>query len=117
MMDSEYRFRVREMRKNPTPAEKTLWELLRSRQLRRFKFRRQHPIGPFVTDFCCPQKRLVIELDGAHHRVQSDEDAKRTAFLKEQGFTVVRFWNQEIERSPLEVLEKILAALDGIQRN
>jgi len=60
------------LRRNPTPAEKTLWQALRNRQLAGLKFRRQHPLGPFILDFCCPARMLVVEVDGAAHDAQAD---------------------------------------------
>jgi len=116
MEHKEYQFHLREMRKKPTDSEKVLWALLRSRKLKEFKFRRQHPIGPYIVDFCCLQKRLIIELDGAHHLTQEDEDQKRTEFLKDHGFTVIRFWNSQIEEAPGAVVGQIESALKSIKR-
>ncbi len=115
-MNKEYRYQVRQMRKSLTNAEKTLWSLLRSRKLKDFKFRRQHPIGPYIADFCCLQKRVIVELDGAHHLSQKQEDQKRTEFLMEQEFSIIRFWNAQVEQEPEAVLERIVSTLENIQR-
>ena len=71
------------------------------------KFRRQHPIGPYVCDFICIERRLVIEVDGGQHAGQVDADKARSAFLESMGFTVVRFWNHEVLTRTEAVLEKI----------
>jgi very-short-patch-repair endonuclease len=115
-MNKEYRYLVRQMRINLTEAEKALWSLLRSRKLKDFKFRRQHPIGPYVADFCCLQKRIIIELDGTHHLAQKKEDQNRTDFLAEQGYSVIRFWNNQIEQEPSVVLDRILKTLESVNR-
>ena len=116
-MNKERRYHIREMRKAPTETETLLWGLLRSRQLKGIKFRRQHPIGPFIADFFCLQKRLIVELDGQHHKTQEAEDQKRTEFLKEQGFLVLRFWNGQVEQEPEKVLDRILKTINGIERH
>jgi very-short-patch-repair endonuclease len=75
-----------------------------------FKFRRQQPIDNFIVDFVCFEKRLVVEIDGGHHSEQTARDAKRDQYLKKQGFTVLRFWNNEILREIEAVKEKIISA-------
>lgn len=95
------------MRKNPTASEELLWEHLRNRRLQGFKFRRQHPIGRFLADFCCPAQNLVIELDGGFHRERTLEDQHREIFLKNMGFKVIRFSNEEVLHSIETVLEVI----------
>ena len=74
------------LRHEPTPAEVKLWRYLRADQLGGFSFRRQHAIGPFITDFCCIKAKLIIELDGGQHLEQEEYDRQRTAFLKSQGY-------------------------------
>jgi very-short-patch-repair endonuclease len=74
------------------------------------KFRRQHPIGPFVADFACPERGLVIELDGSQHLEQRTADAERTRSLESLGFRVLRFWNNQVLRETEAVLATILAA-------
>jgi very-short-patch-repair endonuclease len=85
---------ARALRRNATDAELKLWCALR--ELRATKFRRQHPIGPFIADFACPSKKLVIELDGGQHADQLESDQARTAALAERGYRVIRFWNHDV---------------------
>lgn len=75
------------------------------------KFRRQHPIGNFFADFCCPERGLVIELDGAHHFDQAEADASRTAYLEARGYKVLRFWDNEVLTKLDEVVLAIANAL------
>ena len=91
------RDRARELRTNQTPAERFVWYRLRYRQLGGFKFRRQHTLGPFIVDFVCLERKLVLELDGGQHAdpTQADYDARRTAWLIERGYRVYRLWNIE----------------------
>jgi len=79
-----------------TPAETKLWLYLRASQLDGNSFRRQHAIGPYITDFCCIKAKLVIELDGSQHLEQEEYDLQRTAFLESQGYRVIRFWNNDV---------------------
>lgn len=102
---------ARHLRTKPTEAERRLWACLRRRQLGGAKFRRQHPLGPFVCDFICLEAGLVVELDGSQHVDQDLYDARRDAFLKAKGFRVVRFWNADVLARPESVLETIFAAL------
>ena len=103
--------RARELRKNPTEAEKFLWRRIRGRQLRGARFRRQHPIGPYVVDFFCPQAKLVIEIDGGQHAIDGERDGGRTAWLEERGYLVVRFWNNDVLGNIDGVLHRISEAL------
>jgi very-short-patch-repair endonuclease len=102
------RERARELRRAQTPAESILWGRLRSQQLSGYKFRRQHPIEPFIVDFCCPACCLVIELDGDTHAFQEEYDRARTARLKAAGYHVLRFTNREVQQQLEGVLEAIL---------
>ena len=102
---------ARDLRQSQTDAEKKLWWRLRDRRLTEFKFRRQHPIGPFVADFCCTEAKLVIELDGCQHTVQRSSDAARTEFLEAQGYRVLRFWNNEILTNTDGVVQRVALAL------
>jgi very-short-patch-repair endonuclease len=88
--------RARTLRANATDAERFLWQHLRLRQMDGHKFRRQRPIGPYVVDFICLEKRLVIEVDGGQHNTQVPQDAEREAWLQQEGYTVLRFWNHEV---------------------
>jgi len=100
------------LRKRSTDAEQRLWKRLRNRQLKDAKFRRQHPISPYIVDFVCLEKKLIIEADGGQHIEQRSLDKQRTAFLEAQGFRVVRFWNDEILTQTEEVLDVIFRALN-----
>jgi very-short-patch-repair endonuclease len=89
--DDVLRF-ARGLRQTQTDAETRLWSLLRDRRLGGRKFRRQHPIPPYVVDFYCDEARLVLELDGGQHAEMTERDERRTAFLKERGLRVWRYW-------------------------
>ena len=93
-----------------TPAEKVLWDKLRSKALDGYKFRRQHPISKYITDFYCHSLKLVIEIDGNIHDLedQIEYDAGREFELQELGLKVLRFTNEEVLQSPEKVLNKIL---------
>ena len=103
------RDQARVLRKDPTDAEMKLWERLRRRQLDDCNFRRQHPIGPYIVDFACLERGIVIELDGGQHAEKAYHDETRTQFLLESGFRVLRFWNQEVLLEIDSVLERITA--------
>jgi very-short-patch-repair endonuclease len=102
---------ARALRTASTDAERRLWYHLRGRRLEGLKFRRQLAIGPYVADFACIERGLVIELDGGQHADRVAADAERTRFLNGQGFRVVRFWNDEVLRETDAVLEAIVGAL------
>jgi len=108
-MSSMARHRVRELRRNATEAEKVLWERLRGRRLQGLKFQRQFPIGPFVADFCCRERRIVVEADGEGHQTgaQVARDQGRDAYLRGQSYLVLRFTNDEILSDLENVLRKI----------
>lgn len=97
------------LRREATPAEAILWQRLRAAQFGGLRFRRQQPLGPFVVDFFCARARLVIELDGDSHEgeAKARRDAQRQAWLEQQGFRVLRFFNAEVYRHPEDVLETI----------
>ena len=90
------RARARELRKNPTDAERLLWQRLRYWQIDGCKFRRQQPLGRYIVDFICLEKRLVIEVDGGQHVHQADYDKERDGWLRDQGFAFLRFWNNDV---------------------
>ncbi len=100
--------KARELRKNPTDAERMLWEHLRLRQIGGNKFRRQQPLGPYILDFVCLEKRVVVEVDGGQHSEQIAYDTKRSAWLEAQGFRVLRFWDNEVLRS-IDVVKEVIA--------
>ncbi len=101
---------ARHLRHTQTEAEHALWRLLRNRLFQGFKFRRQHPIGPYITDFACIAARLIVEADGGQH-ANSAADDRRTAWLQARGWRVIRFWNTDILANPEHVSDTILAAL------
>ena len=103
--------RARELRRNATDAERILWSILRRRQVSGLRFRRQAPIGPYIVDFVCFENRLVIEADGGQHIERADYDAERTAWLKSAGFTVIRFWNNQVLQETEAVREAIWMAV------
>ncbi len=96
---------ARSLRRDMTDAERGLWRLIRAGQLGGAKFRRQHPIPPYVVDSCCLDAKLVVELDGSRHTHTSD--AARTRFLEGQGYRVLRSWNNEILCRPGSVVAAI----------
>ncbi|HKY63687.1 MAG TPA: DUF559 domain-containing protein [bacterium] len=98
---------ARDLRKNLTPAERKLWRYLRASRFEKAKFRRQEPIGPFIVDFVCYEQRLIIECDGGHHDLQTLEDGARDHWLEEQGFKVLRFWNNEIFNNFEGVMKRV----------
>ncbi len=102
--------RARELRHNPTPAEAVLWARLRGHQLNGYKFRRQHPLGQFIADFCCPVCRLIVELDGPIHLRQIQHDQARTQHFEAFGYRVIRFPNERIEHDLENVLKEIAKA-------
>ena len=99
------------MRSNPTDAEHRLWQLLRAKRLANFKFKRQLPIDHYIVDFACLAGRLIVETDGSQH-AESGADAKRDAYLRAQGFRILRFWNSDIFENEEGVLASILNALE-----
>ncbi|HEY4345338.1 MAG TPA: endonuclease domain-containing protein [Parvibaculum sp.] len=102
---------ARNLRVNQTDAEKRLWSHLRNRAFFGFKFRRQAPIGPFIVDFLCEERKLIVELDGGQHGEQAEADARRSGYLQAQGYRVNRFWNNDTLANTEGVLTLILAAL------
>jgi len=107
-------FIARSLRKRPTDAESSLWRHLRGRQIAGVKFRRQAPIGPYIVDFISYNPRVVVELDGGHHKepTHSERDAVRDRWLQTEGFTVLRFWDTDVLANPEAVLSAILAAVE-----
>ncbi|WP_306120435.1 MULTISPECIES: DUF559 domain-containing protein [unclassified Roseitalea] len=103
---------ARAMRAAPTDAEHLLWFELRNRHLNGYRFSRQVRIGPFIADFACRARKLVVELDGSQH-AGSIHDERRTRSPKSRGYAVLRFWNDEVVFERGAVLDTILAVLDG----
>ena len=99
------------MRRNPTQTEELLWERLRAGKILGYRFRRQHAIGRYIVDFYCARARLIVEVDGPIHDARQEEDAIRDAFLKNRGFRVLRFTNDEVNGNMDCVLQRIKEAL------
>ena len=101
--------KAHELRRRATSAEVALWEKLRSHRLDQLKFRRQHPVGIYITDFYCHRLKLVIEVDGGYHlaKEQQIKDNERTAYLVVNGLQVIRFSNHEVEHE----MDKVIAAI------
>ena len=104
--------RARALRRNMTDAERLLWRSLRDRQMGGWKFRRQHQIRPFIADFVCVERKLIIEVDGGQHANKVQEDASRSGYLRNKGYRLLRFWNNQVLKETEAVLDMILAALD-----
>jgi very-short-patch-repair endonuclease len=109
------RLRAQRLRRNTTDAEKLLWNRLRKLDLKGSHFRRQIPIGPYIADFACMAARLLIEVDGSQHgEVQNKAyDDVRTRWLEKEGYRVIRFWNNDINKHMEGVMETIYAAIHG----
>ena len=92
---------ARFLRKNMTPQERKLWQIIRNRQFYGLKFLRQYVLGKYIVDFICMEKKIIIELDGGQHNEDKNiiYDQDRTEYLKAKRFTVVRFWNNEIDNN------------------
>jgi very-short-patch-repair endonuclease len=106
-MDANLTKLARNLRKNSTQAEALLWSRLRANQMEGIKFRRQQPIENFIVDFVSFEKRIVIELDGGQHAEDKDRDKERDKWLKENGYIVLRFWNNDLFENMDGVLEII----------
>jgi len=102
------------MRQETTPAERKLWERLRSKRLDGFKFRAQHPVGPFILDFWCPAKKLVVEVDGDIHARSRAYDRARTEQLEAHDYTVIRFTNDQVMEDIESVVEEIRRVLESL---
>jgi len=101
------------LRAEASEAERTLWRLLRQKQLNGLRFRRQFPLGPYFADFVCLPARPVVEVDGSQHSdvSQAAHDLRRTAWLNRNNFRVIRFWANEVMTNTNAVMEGIEAAL------
>ena len=95
------------LRKRPTDAEQLLWRYLRMKQMEGLKFRRQQPIDNYIVDFVCFENRIIIEVDGGQHAAESNKDRERDSYLRQFGFKVLRFWNNDVLQNTNEVLEII----------
>ena len=92
--------KARELRRDPSRAEKPCWELIRTHRMEGIKFRRQHPIGPYFADFVCASKGLVVEIDGDQHADRVEADSQRTALMESCGWRVVRFSARDVVQNP-----------------
>jgi very-short-patch-repair endonuclease len=97
------RARARNLRQNMTEAERRVWQILRSHQIKGYKFRSQVAIGRYIADFVCHEARLMVEIDGGQHDRSWPPEAERNGFLQNEGYRILRFWNNEV-----------LANLDGV---
>lgn len=111
MRKNQKTLQARQLRKSMTDAEQALWLPLRKRQILDFKFRRQHPIGPYICDFVCIEQKLIIEVDGGQHSEAIAYDRSRDKYLRLQGYHVLRFWNNEVLLQRDAVLDVIYAYL------
>jgi very-short-patch-repair endonuclease len=99
---------ARALRKRSTDAENILWRQLRAKKLLGLKFRRQEPIGRYIVDFVCHEKKVIIEIDGGQHSVDKEKDQERDHWFKTKGFEVLRFWNNDVLKKTEEILEIIM---------
>ena len=103
--------RARGLRQSESDAEQRLWFHLRGRRLKGWKFRRQHPVPPYIVDFYCEAARLVVELDGSQHTNETDE--ARTRYLESMGLKILRYWDHDVLQQTHAVLESILGAAEN----
>ena len=104
--------RAQTLRRDMTDAERKLWTILRDGSIDGFAFRRQVPIGPFIADFVCQKAKLIVEVDGGQHGLDSVREVARTEFLEREGYQVLRFWNNEV-LSNLEGVHMVISAALG----
>jgi very-short-patch-repair endonuclease len=99
----------RQLRNNMTPQQRKLWYIIRNRQFYGYRFRRQFPLGQYIVDFICREKKIIIEIDGGqHNEIQNIQyDNKRTEYLISEGYKVLRFWNNDIDKNIGGVYEKL----------
>ena len=105
--------RARSLRRAETPPEQLLWLALRNGQIGGLKFRRQHPIGPYVVDFCCQSAKLVVEVDGMSHDDKAAQDAAKTKHIESQGLRILRVTNEDVMRD-LDAVTREIARLGGV---
>ena len=104
---------ARKLRSSLTDAEKRRWRRLQRRQVAGHKFRRQQPIGPYIVDFVCFERRVIVEVDGGQHAEQRSYDEQRTLWLQARGYRVLRFWNNDVLKNTNGVAQAIVDALEG----
>jgi very-short-patch-repair endonuclease len=88
--------RAKELRSDLTPAEKLMWSMVRAKRLGGLKFHRQFPIGAYIVDFYCAEKKLIVEIDGETHDYRMEHDSARTEFFEQHGLQVLRFSNEDV---------------------
>jgi very-short-patch-repair endonuclease len=98
---------AKSLRKKATDVERFLWRHLRGKHIDGMKFSRQQPLGKYIVDLVCWERKLIVEIDGGQHTDQHDHDAARDAWLRSEGFAVLRFWNHEV----LQNIEGVLTAI------
>jgi very-short-patch-repair endonuclease len=113
-MDRERILQARQLRKAMTGVELMVWDQLRRRQIARYKFRRQAPIGRYVVDFVCLSERLIVEIDGPTHDFTVDADRKRELWLRSQGYRFVNFTADEVLQDPESIAFAVAAVLSGV---
>jgi very-short-patch-repair endonuclease len=106
-LDAKRLSNAKMLRTNQTKAEQQMWYHLRAHRFMGLKFKRQKPMGRYIIDFVCVEQMLIIEIDGGQHADQVKYDQYRDAWLRNQGYTVLRFWNNEVMQQIEGVLEKI----------
>ncbi|MCU6453458.1 endonuclease domain-containing protein [Sphingomonas sp. A2-49] len=107
----EQRTRARQLRNDATDAERRLWQQLSARQMCGIRFNRQVPVGPFICDFVARSAKVIVEVDGGQHAWRNGQDAERTRYLEGLGFTVLRFWNNDVLERTDGVVEAIASVL------
>ena len=110
--------KARDLRKNMTPQERKMWNILRNHQFYGFEIRRQYPISDYIVDFICRSKKIIIEIDGGQHNEDDNKnyDLERTKFLESLGYKVIRFWNNDID-SNIEGVYKEMQKLFGVNQD
>ena len=103
--------KAKALRTNQTDAEQRLWYYLRAHRFLGLKFKRQKPIGRYIVDFVCMERGLIVEVDGGQHAENVIQDQQRDAWLRSQGYAVLRFWNNDVMRELESVLESIRLAV------
>ena len=100
---------ARKLRRNLTPQERILWKVLRNHNFYGFEIRRQSPIGKYIVDFVCREKKIIIEIDGGQHNIPQNiiADDIRTEYLVSKGYRIIRFWNNEINENLEGVYKKL----------
>jgi len=109
--ETEILANAKTLRAHQTEAEQRLWCHLRAHRFMDLKFKRQKPIGHYIVDFVCAERMLIIEIDGGQHSEQVEYDQRRDVWLNSQGYTVLRFWNNDVMRQLESVLEQLRLAV------